>query len=103
MGLLHSARGRGALARGLGGQLLTRRLASGRLTGSLLSTGHCSLRETNKGCADRKRSAPNASGQQNNSNKMRSVRKDQLGLASVPVFGVGNRNAPTCRLRTVKI
>ncbi|CAN8030878.1 unnamed protein product, partial [Ixodes persulcatus] len=40
MWLLHSARGRGALARGLGGQLLARRLASGRLTGGLLGTGH---------------------------------------------------------------
>ena len=40
VGLLDSAGGRGALASGLGGQLLPRGLASGRLTGGLLSTSH---------------------------------------------------------------
>lgn len=40
MGLLNSTGGRGALASGLGGQLLPRGLASGRFTGGLLGTGH---------------------------------------------------------------
>ena len=41
VGLLHTSGGRGGLASGLGGQLLTRGLASGRLTSGLLSTSHC--------------------------------------------------------------
>ena len=40
VGLLHTSGGRGALASGLGGQLLTRGLASGRFTGGLLGTCH---------------------------------------------------------------
>ena len=47
MGLLDAAGGRRALASGLGGQLLARRLSAGRLAGSLLGTGHlgvCSAR-----------------------------------------------------------
>ena len=44
VGLLHSAGGRGGLASGLGGQLLAGGLASGRLTGGLLGTGHFDLR-----------------------------------------------------------
>ena len=39
--LLDAAGGRGGLARRLGGELLTRGLATGGLTGSLLRTGHC--------------------------------------------------------------
>ena len=38
--LLDSSSGRGRLARGLGGQLLARSLASGRLAGGLLGTSH---------------------------------------------------------------
>jgi len=38
--LLDASSGRGGLARGLGGQLLARRLASGRLAGGLLGTSH---------------------------------------------------------------
>jgi hypothetical protein len=41
VGLLHTARGRGALPGSLGGQLLTGGLATSGLTGSLLSTSHC--------------------------------------------------------------
>ena len=41
VGLLDSASGGCALASGLGGQLLARRLASGGLSGSLLGTCHC--------------------------------------------------------------
>ena len=40
VGLLHSAGGWGALASGLGGQLLPRGLASGRFSCGLLGTGH---------------------------------------------------------------
>ena len=40
MGLLHSTGGRRALASGLGGQLLPRGLATGRLAGCLLCTCH---------------------------------------------------------------
>lgn len=40
VGLLHTAGGRRGLPRRLGGQLLPGGLASGRLTSSLLSTGH---------------------------------------------------------------
>jgi len=40
MGLLDSAGGGCAFAGGLGGQLLARRLSSGRLAGGLLRTGH---------------------------------------------------------------
>jgi hypothetical protein len=40
MRLLDAARGRGALARRLGGELLARRLAAGRLASGLLRTGH---------------------------------------------------------------
>jgi hypothetical protein len=39
--LLDTAGRRGALAGSLRGELLTRGLATGRLAGSLLSTGHC--------------------------------------------------------------
>ena len=39
--LLDAAGRRGGLARRLGGELLTRGLATGGLTGSLLRTGHC--------------------------------------------------------------
>ena len=41
VGLLDATGGRRALASGLSGQLLTRRLAAGGLASSLLSTGHC--------------------------------------------------------------
>jgi len=41
MGFLNSTGCRGALSSGLCGQLLPRGLASGTLTGGLLSTGHC--------------------------------------------------------------
>ena len=40
MRLLHSAGGRGALASGLGGQLLARSLSSGRFASGLLGTSH---------------------------------------------------------------
>ena len=40
VGLLDTSGGRGALASGLGGELLPRGLASGGLTGGLLGTGH---------------------------------------------------------------
>lgn len=40
MGLLHASGGGGRLTGSLGGQLLTRGLASGGLTGGLLGTGH---------------------------------------------------------------
>ena len=40
VGLLHSSSGRGALASGLGGQLLARSLSSSRFTSGLLSTSH---------------------------------------------------------------
>ena len=40
VGLLDASGGGGALASGLGGQLLPRGLASGRLTGGLLGTSH---------------------------------------------------------------
>ena len=40
MGLLDSSGGRGALTSGLGGQLLTGSLSSGRFTGGLLGTCH---------------------------------------------------------------
>ena len=40
MGLLHATGGWGALAGGLGGQLLPRSLSSGRFTCCLLGTGH---------------------------------------------------------------
>ena len=54
VGLLHSAGGGSALASGLGGQLLPRGLASGRLTGGLLGTSHFDedmnlLNESHKG------------------------------------------------------
>ena len=42
MGLLHSAGGRGALTGSLGGQLLPGSFTSGRFTGSLLGSCHCS-------------------------------------------------------------
>jgi hypothetical protein len=42
--LLHAARGRGRLARRLGGQLLPRRLAAGRLARRLLRAGHSERR-----------------------------------------------------------
>ena len=45
VGLLDATGGRGGLASGLGGQLLPGGLASGRLTGGLLSTSHCSQEE----------------------------------------------------------
>ena len=41
VGLLDSSSGRGALASGLGGQLLAGGLASGGLASGLLGTGHC--------------------------------------------------------------
>ena len=41
VGLLDSAGGRGGLSCSLGGELLPRGFASGRLTGGLLGTGHC--------------------------------------------------------------
>jgi len=41
MGLLHTSGGRGALASGLGGQLLAWGFASSRFTGGLLCTCHC--------------------------------------------------------------
>ena len=47
VGLLHTSGGRGALASGLGGQLLTRGLASGRFTGGLLGTCHCEYSNEN--------------------------------------------------------
>ena len=40
VGLLDAARGRGGLARRLGGELLAGRLASGGLPSGLLGTGH---------------------------------------------------------------
>ena len=40
MGFLDTTGGRGGLAGGLGGQLLTRSLSSGRLTSGLLGTSH---------------------------------------------------------------
>lgn len=40
MGLLHAAGGRRALASGLGGELLSRRLSTGGFTSGLLGTGH---------------------------------------------------------------
>ena len=43
MGLLDAAGSRGRLARGLGGELLARGLASGRLAGGLLGAGHFDL------------------------------------------------------------
>ncbi len=48
MWLLHSAGGRGALASGLGGQLLTRGLATGRFTCCLLGTSHYFLFYSNE-------------------------------------------------------
>ena len=41
VGLLDASGGRGGLASSLGGELLTRSLASGGLAGGLLGTGHC--------------------------------------------------------------
>ncbi len=41
MGLLDTAGRGGRLASGLGGELLARGLATGRLAGSLLSASHC--------------------------------------------------------------
>ena len=43
VGLLHATGGRGGLARRLGGELLARGLASGRLAGGLLGTSHFQL------------------------------------------------------------
>ena len=40
VGLLHTSGGGGGLASGLGGELLTGSLSSGRLAGGLLGTGH---------------------------------------------------------------
>ena len=45
VGLLDTSGGGGGLACCLGGKLLTGRFASGGLTGGLLGTGHCRLRE----------------------------------------------------------
>lgn len=44
-GLLDPAGGRGGLVRGLGGEMIAVRLATGGLAGGLLGTGHCFLFE----------------------------------------------------------